>query len=304
MLRIRHNIQGNVVSSLRRYSFSPSVGFNKDEFRRQVKKHGIELHFPEEGVQAKVRSLALLVGWAESRQKIMAKFATIYTKQGIPCLSVAPGIHYMWFTSVGNKLTSHLITSLDMATPIAEEPVNLVMHLFSGAGHTVFPKLVEEVSKPGGLLNTKIKPGCIIFDSAPTLFSQKSGMQAAKLLYKQGGYNYLTYSASRLIGGTMNAFIGSRKRSELTSALQSPLLAVPQLYLYSTADSVCRSEWVESVMTDQRGMGRETESVRWEDSEHVRHFIQHPDEYENQVVQFLKKHLNSNDRGKKPKSTT
>ena len=168
------------------------------------------------------------------------------------------------------------------------------MHLFSGAGNTVFPKLVEEVAKPNGLLNTKIKPSCIIFDSAPALFSHKSGMQAARLLYQQGGFNYLAYSASRLIGGTVNAFIGSRKRSELTSALQSPLLAVPQLYLYSTADSVCRSEWVESVITGQREKGRETESFRWEDSEHVRHFIQHPDEYENQVVQFLEKHLKSN----------
>ena len=289
MMRIRRT-----VASFRRHSFPSSVGFNKDELQQRVKKYGFELHFPEEGVQARVRSLAVLVGWAESRQKAMAKFAAIYTKQGVPCLSVAPGIHYMWFTSIGNKLTSHLITSLDMATPPADEPVNLVMHIFSGGGYTVFPKLVEEIANPNGLLNTKIKPGCIIFDSGPTLFSKKSGMQAAKLLYKQGGFNYLTYTASRLIGGTVNAFIGSRKRSELTNALQSPLLAVPQLYLYSTADSVCRSAWVESVMRDQRGKGRETESFRWEDSEHVRHFIQHPEEYENQVVQFLGKHLSTN----------
>lgn len=299
MMRIR----GSVVSSLRRYSYSPSVGFNKHELRRQAKKHGIELHFPEEGVQTKKRSLALLVGWAESRQKAMAKFAAIYTKEGIPCLSIAPGIHHMWFTSMGNKLTSHLITSLDMATPTgtADEPVNLVMHLFSGACYTVFPKLVEEVAKPDGLFNTKIKPGCIIFDSAPTLFCRESGIQAAKLVYKQGGFNYLTYSASRLVGVAVNAVREGRKCSDLASGLQSPLLAVPQLYLYSKADSVCRSEWVESVIMGQREKGRETESFRWEDSEHVQHFIKHPDEYENQVVQFLEKHLIGR---KKPNSTT
>ena len=288
-IRDRQDILRNIVS-FQRYSSSLAVSFDRNELQERVKKRGIELHFPEEGATVK-GSLALLVGWAESRQKAMAKFAAIYTQQGIPCLTIAPQIQSMWFTSVGNKLTSRLIRALDLATPLGGQPVNLVMHLFSGGGQTVFPKLMEEVAKPNGLFNTKIKPRCIIFDSGPTRFSYESGMQAAKLLYQQGGFNYATYTASKLIGGTVNILVGSRKRSELSNALDSPLLAIPQLYLFSSADSVCRSEWVESVMVEQRRKGRTVESFMWKDSEHVRHLIQHPEDYERQVVQFLGKYF-------------
>ena len=276
------------LASCRLYS-SLSVGFNRYELQERIKKSSIELHFPQDEVQVKTHSLALLVGWAESRQKALSKFAAIYTKQGVPCLSVACPITTMWFTSVGSKLTNSLLTSLDHATPLDNHPLNLAMHVFSGGGTAVFPRLLEELAKPYGLLTTKIRPKCVIFDSGPTVFSYKSGTAAARLVYKQGGFNFLTYSASRLAGSLVNLFIGSRKRSELATALDSPLLNMPQLYLYSTADSVCSSKWVERVMEEQREKGRTVESYSWQDSEHVRHLAEHPQQYEELVVGFLRK---------------
>lgn len=284
MLRTRGNL-----TSFRRLYNSLSVGFNRYELQERIKKSNIELHFPRDEVQIKPNSLALLVGWAESRQKALSKFAAIYTKQGIPCLSIACPITTMWFTSLGNKLTNGLLTSLDLATPSDDHPINLAMHVFSGGGTAVFPRLLEEVAKPDGLLSNKIRPKCIVFDSGPTLFSYKSGTAAARLVYKQGGFNFLTYSASRLVGSTVNLLIGARKRSELATALDSPLLNMPQLYLYSTADSVCDSEWVERVMKEQREKGRNVERYTWQDSEHVRHLAEHPEQYEELLVGFLEK---------------
>ena len=284
MIKIRGNL-----TLFRLYSSSLSVGFNRYELQERIKKSGIQLHFPQDDVQVKTRSLALLVGWAESRQKPLSKFAAIYTKQGIPCLSMACPITTMWFTSLGNKLTDSLLTSLDLATPPDDHPINLAMHVFSGGGTAVFPRLLEELAKPYGLLSTKIQPKCIVFDSGPTEFSYENGMRAAKLVYKQGGFNFLTYSASRIVGSTINLFIGSRKRSELVMALDSPLLNMPQLYLYSTADSVCSSERVERIMEEQREKGRSVESYSWGDSEHVRHLVEHPEQYEELLVGFLRK---------------
>ena len=286
MLKVRGN-----VASFRLYSSSLCVGFNRNELQEGIKKSSIEFHFPQDEVQVKKRSLALLVGWAESRQKALSKFAGIYTKQGIPCLTIACPITTMWFTSIGSKLTNNLLTSLDVATPLDDHPINLAMHIFSGGGIAVFPRLLEELAKPSGLLTTKIRPKCIVFDSGPTVFSYKSGTAAARLVYKQGGFNFLTYSASRLVGSTVNLFVGSRKHSELMTALASPFLNVPQLYLYSTADSVCNSEWVEKIMAEQTEKGRTVESYSWQDSEHVRHLAEHPEQYEELVVGFLRKHF-------------
>ena len=289
MLRVR---AARLVSFLfQRYNSSISSGFNRKELQDRVKRFGVDLHYPEDGVQIKPRTLALLVGWAESRQKIMAKFAPIYTKQGIPCLTVAPRIWTMWFTSLGNKLTSQLLTSLDLATPPGGPPIDLALHIFSGGGTAMFPRLVDDLTRPNGVLHAKIRPKCVIFDSGPSNFSYETGFAAARLIYKQGGFNYPTYVALKAAGGTVQFFIGSKKRSELTSGLESPLLDVPQLYLYSKADTVCRSKWVEQVMEEQKRRGREVESFQWENSEHVRHFIEYPEQYEKLVVDYISKHL-------------
>ena len=130
----------------------------------------------------------------------------------------------------------------------------------------------------------------LFFDSGPVKFNHESGMAAAKLINNQGGSNRFTYSASVLVGSIVNRFIGSKKRSELDTALNSQLLNVPQLYLYSTADSVCSSEWVEKVMEEQTEKGRTVRSFSWNDSEHVRHLAEHQEKYEQLVVGFLKKH--------------
>lgn len=286
MLRIRASLV-----TFQRYSSSLPLSFNINELQDRVKRIGVDLHCPEDGVPIRPRTLALLVGWAESRQRAVAKFASLYTKQGIPCLTVASRIWTMWFTSLGNKLTNQLIASLDSATPPDEAPIDLVLHIFSGGGSIVYPKLVEDFKEPSGILRTKVRPKCVIFDSGPSKFSQESGIAAARLVYKQGGFNFPMYVASLVVGSTTDFFIGSRKRSELTSALESPLLDVPQLYLYSKADSVCRSRWVEQVMEEQRRRGREVESYQWEDSEHVRHFIQYPEQYEKLLSEYLSRHL-------------
>ena len=277
------------IATFLRYSSSLSIGCNRNELRERVRKFGFELHLPQEGLQIKTRSLALLVGWAESRQRALSKFATIYTKQGIPCLTVACPVSTLWFTSVGSKLVGNVVTLLDVDTP-SDDHIDLAVHIFSGGGSAVFPGLLKEFAKPKGVLN-KIQPSIFIFDSGPVKFSYESGMAAARLLYKQGGSNFFTYSASVLVGNIVNLFIGSRKQSELDTALNSQLLNVPQLYLYSTADSVCSSEWVEKVMAEQLEKGRIVESFNWEDSEHVRHLAEHPEKYEQLVVDFLKKHF-------------
>ena len=102
MIKIRGNF-----TLFRLYSSSLSVGFNRYELQERIKKSGIQLHFPQDDVQVKTRSLALIVGWAESRQKPLSKFAAIYTKQGIPCLSMACPITTIWFTSLGKFKQAH-----------------------------------------------------------------------------------------------------------------------------------------------------------------------------------------------------
>lgn len=269
-------------------------GFTKEELQRlksSARKIGSQLHLPapEElaprGVSGK-RPITLLVGWAASNLKVVGKYSTIYTKLGIPCLCVAPGILKIWSTKFGNAFTQNILHALDTSL---KKPCSLVLHICSGGGTAIFPTFTEQHSDSSSLIWTKTHPACVIFDSGPSNFSYESGTAAAKLMYKQGAYNLFTYSIASGVGILTNRLVGTRKRSELSSALESGLLDMPQLYLHSAVDTVSPPSWVKAIVDKQVEKGRDVSSHCWPDSEHVRHYLRHPDQYEREVVSFLKK---------------
>lgn len=101
--------------------------------------------------------------------------------------------------------------------------------------------------------------------------------------------NFLTYSLSNAVGILTDVAIGSRKRSELQESLDHPhLLHFPQLYLFSDRDSVSSAKVIREMMEGQRKKGREVGSHCWEDTEHVKHFIQHPEEYTAKIMEFVR----------------
>ena len=248
-------------------------------------KSTVQLHQPSSATPSKTRSMVLLVGWVESTLKVLAKYASVYTDTfGIPCLAIAPPIQLVWFTKQGYSFTDNILKALNHS--LDDTPVSLVLHLCSSGGHVVFPRLLQETNS---LLNSKLHQQCMIFDSGPTDFSFNSGVAAANQLYRQGGLNLLTYPLYTGIGVTVNTLIGNRKRQELKDALESQLLDVPQLYLYSRGDTVAPPQWVEEVMRGQREKGIDISYHCWEDSEHVQHFREHTQEYIEQVRRFLNK---------------
>ena len=153
----------------------------------------------------------------------------------------------------------------------------------------MLPKLSEDHASSSSLIRTKFPPACVVFDSGPADFSYESGTAAAKHMYEQGGLNLVTYWMAASVGIMTEKLVGTRKRDELRQALDSPLLDIPQLFLYSEVDTVSRFPYVEDVIARQRSKGRNVINFHWKDSLHVRHFITHPTEYTEKVTAFLKK---------------
>ena len=230
------------------------------------------------------RLLVVMVGWAESRLNVLAKYAGIYTHLGLPCVMMAPPITRVFYTSLGNRAAKDMLRLLDQ-TFSASQPVHVLYHFFSGGGSVVFPHLLAKHDRHA---TSKLLPAGVVFDSGPTWFSHQSGLAASKLMYKQGAYGLATHVLLSTLGVLTNVAIGSKKRSELSRVLEHPnFLALPQLYLYSESDSVCLPDRVQQVTEGQRGMGRQVTAHSWTDSEHVRHYPQHPEEYTLKIADFL-----------------
>ncbi|CAI8014011.1 hypothetical protein GBAR_LOCUS8806 [Geodia barretti] len=239
---------------------------------------------PEGQIQQK-RVLALLVGWTSGSLRAVAKYAEPYAKVGIPAVCIAPSFLQVWITALGSRLFRSLLRGLDQSL---EEPVSLVLQTFS-AGGLMCPVLVSDFESRERELTKKLNPACAVFDSGPTLFTYENGMVGPKLMYEKGGFSLPVYLATVCGGTSLNAVIGPRKRREMDTFLRSPLLDVPQLYLYSEIDPVTKASRVRKVMLDQQAMGREVQSHCWQDTGHVRHYVGHPVTYEHHIHSLLKK---------------
>lgn len=254
-----------------------------DSLRKITKQVRCEVNLPE---QAQKRTVAILVGWAASKLRHIGKYAPLYADLGIPCLCVAPHMFHVWIKSSSDSLTQSILTGVEASFAT---PVSLVFHLFSGAANVILPKVCEEYLKSGSKLADKLPIAGVVFDSGPVDFAYETGTAAAKLVYEQGRYNLPTYMAATSFGVATDWMFGSKKRQDLNTALKTTVLKVPQLYLYSEADTVMLPSRARQRIEAQVAMGRDVTSHCWKDSQHVRHFTDHPVEYQTQLATFLKK---------------
>jgi hypothetical protein len=70
---------------------------------------------------------------------------------------------------------------------------------------------------------------------------------------------------------------------------------VPQLYLYSSADTLIPSSHVESFMAQQEALGSSVSYQRWNDSEHCEHLKVHPVQYRKIVQTFVRTCVSESD---------
>ena len=85
-------------------------------------------------------------------------------------------------------------------------------------------------------------------------------------------------------------FSGFNKRVLEAEARVSNAMKIPQLYLYSEADSVALVDDVEKTIAEQMKLGRAVEKFKWKDSGHVKHLLQYHKDYYSTVVSFLNKY--------------
>ena len=92
----------------------------------------------------------------------------------------------------------------------------------------------------------------------------------------------------RAVAGTYLSVSRHRKHlDEIYDVWRRRSPAVPQLYLYSSSDSLIPVEDVELFAMEQIKRGISVTLHRWEDSEHCEHYRQHPEEYRETLKRFV-----------------
>lgn len=70
---------------------------------------------------------------------------------------------------------------------------------------------------------------------------------------------------------------------------ESPDLPDHQLYLYSKDDKLISYKYVKRFLEHQKELGRDVTEVVFANTEHVRHFFSHPEQYRSACVEFVQK---------------
>ncbi|ESW14750.1 hypothetical protein PHAVU_007G014300 [Phaseolus vulgaris] len=268
----------------------------------------------------KSRTVVVLLGWLGARQKHLKKYAEWYTSRGFHVITFTLPMGEILSYQPGGKaehnvhlLVDHLAEWLE-----GENGKNLVFHTFSNTGWLTYGVILEHFQNQDPNVMERIK-GCIV-DSAPVAYPDPqvwaSGFSAAFLKKNSvatkrrvfsdesgikvsiGGEDDLglkpavTEAALQLI---LKKFFGiildlpsvNRRLSDVMSMLSSKQPSCPQLYLYSSADTVIPADYVESFVEAQRRDGHDVRACNFVSSPHVDHFRNDPKLYTSQLSQFL-----------------
>ena len=236
----------------------------------------------------KSRTLALVMGWRSAKLAAVKKHASIYSKAGIPVVCANPTYWEACSPQEGERLTRSVLSSINTSL---DSPVSLVLHTFCSGSNLLLPLITSDFESPERKLTRNLEPACAVFDSAPAHFSIRAAFNGHKAIYNSGGYTNFSFLAAFLKDIYVLIRFGRQRRKEIHSrtSFQSPMLSIPQLYLFSEADVVLSLPIVKAIVQEQRAMGRDVSSPTWKDANHVELFRTDHQTYRAQVYTLLKK---------------
>jgi hypothetical protein len=228
---------------------------------------------------ADAEQVVFLLGWADAPLKYVQKYASIYPDNTRVVVLLSEFKHFVYTKHALVQQMSPAIEWLQEQQDNAGHPLPLVMHLFSNGGALLLSSLELAAQRAGVQLDIQ----GIVCDSAPSEGRLVEGVKVGTMWVRNPVLRHLL---SLLVAAVLVAFrLGAMVRGELStfewiwSTLSNPKRKCTRLMLYSEADAMVGPAGVEKFVAAARQGGVDVVTKRWPDSAHVRHFLEHPEEY-------------------------
>ncbi|XP_063701346.1 transmembrane protein 53-like [Culicoides brevitarsis] len=261
-----------------------------------TKSLGINLHFPESDV-SKTTPVVLLLGWAGCQDRYLQKYSKIYEDKGLIVVRYCgPVSHVFWDKPGLVKAARDIAKYLKNDSRLDGRP--LFLHLFSNGGAFLNEHLSMCLKNEGMTLKG------IIYDSAPgerrvkTLFHVMQeifgkmtpiGPLIAAIIFS---LLFCMYILQMFYYKTKEILVGYTPGSDPFRALcEQKTINCPHLLFYSKKDNLILAPDVEHFASCREKLGNKVTKVCFDDSEHVRHFMKHPEVYKNSIDKFMEECL-------------
>ncbi|XP_018007847.1 transmembrane protein 53 [Hyalella azteca] len=240
----------------------------------------------------------LMLGWFGAQDEYLAKYASLYTARGCICLRYTAPPCCQFFLCPGSYMEPIAEKLIAVLKEMDLHTHPLICHIFSNHGATLYYFFSKVLDISNSEAEEEKKPainliGCV-FDSCPAPRRVWSGTCAVyhavrgpvwlRILAAVGAWVvFLGWGAARRVWA-----LCTRAPSHcLPWALVQEPRRVPQLFLYSDADSLIRADDVTRFWQHRKKLGVPVYTKRWPHSAHVQHYRQYPEEYSRTVFRFV-----------------
>ncbi|KAJ8011995.1 hypothetical protein DPEC_G00064100 [Dallia pectoralis] len=237
--------------------------------------------------------VVILLGWAGCREKHLAKYSSIYNKQGCVTICYTSPLKTVFVSeSFGYKELSNTAQKLlEILYDYDVENSPIFFHVFSNGGFMLYRYIVE-LLQSHEQFSTLCVVGSVV-DSAPGNGNVKGALRALTATLGNKINVILRYALLVLFGVTV--FLLRVVLYPLTKyihmnhydAFRDGPPTWAQLYLYSRADQVILHADVELMVQVLKGKGISVDSFDFNSSSHVSHFRDFPEEYSGRCLAFL-----------------
>lgn len=240
--------------------------------------------------------MVVVLGFYGSQSKHVEKYSAVWrNQQGIATVISVP--------CDGNPLvlvTAGLFEARRALVQIqASGATNVIFHVLSNRGMLIYLSLVYLL-----LPRNEIKVRGVVFDSCPGglhphLFFQATAANQVDP-WKRKMYQFMPAAVVMLVlkrFGMKRALIqlgflelASRAATHIYHLLVSRFdpCKAPTLFLYSEADVLVSASDVEAVIALRRTHISGVHTKKWQDSAHVKHLLQHEEEYVQALQEFVR----------------
>ena len=270
---------------IRSYSLPYEVA---EKIKSQLDFKDARLLMPENsGPSSVYKGLVILAAGPIAKYPALRKLSEPYLEFGLPVVTLSRNLISWGFCSPAQQRMNRVF---NVVSANLTEPCPVVMKQYCSGAYASFPAAAREFSRPG----CKLKLSGTIFDSGPPKMTPKDAIDSSNFFALQKRYPTLFHRVKELlIPLTLVTINGSRKRSALERMMFGPFLHhIPQLYVYSTADDLMHFDYVNKLIDSQLQHNADVTKYIFNDTLHMLHRSKHPMEYDNLLLDFLKKKCN------------
>ena len=229
------------------------------------------------------RHLVLLYPWLAAKDKHKRKYTEFYLDKGFDVLHVTLRPDQVFQPKRARAICRKVANLLRTDDTMQHQQV--IAHTFSVGTYMHTQVTSQLLSDQGAFSATMGRMRGQIHDSPVGVDGAREGVPRALTKNK-----VLVAVMTACISGFLTTFSDAVTRylQYYDVELRANRLAVPTLFLYSSLDPVCDTDWIEGVIRDmERQESVPIFSKMWPDSTHVNHMRLHPDEYIETVNMFL-----------------